>query len=291
MSRSSFLPPASLPAALLAALGLAFASPVQSAEPVGARDTLQLENLRVKARKRPSLPQSGFQEMRKRSASVLNWKKKVRLKDPNVAAQFIGEVMVPGGYTWMYPAGSGYPVPSMTDKQAHDSRFSLEVHLKHDAWSGGAVCSPAPFDLAPFMETAVLEIWARGAEGKEVFSIALLDNGNNGAGRPLQVTVNSRSFTKVLNSEWKKIQVPLRAFGTRGSYWSEEVNARVSNAFNWSQVNCLSFDIDKERFKSFRVYIDDAVVFKKAPGGASAGGSGYAFSNEDFQDFPAASDK
>jgi hypothetical protein len=291
MSRSSALPHASRLAAFAAAFGLALASPSRGAEPQGTRDTLRLEDHRVKARKRPALPKSGFEEMRKRSSPVLDWKKKVRLKDPNVAAQFVGEVMVPGGYTWMYPAGSGYPVPSMTDKQAHDSRFSLEVHLKHDAWSGGAVCSPTPFDLAPYLETAVLEIWARGAEGKEVFGIALLDNGNNGAGRPLQVTVNSRSFTKVLNSEWKKIQVPLRAFGSRGSYWSEELNARVSNAFNWSQVNCLSFDIDKERFKSFRVYIDDAVIFKKAPGGAAAGGAGYTFSNEDFQDFPAATDR
>lgn len=273
----------------LGALALALAAPeARAAEPVGARDTLQLEGKSVRAKKRPSFPKSGFQEMRNRSASVLNFRKKVRLRDPNVAVAFVGETMVPGAQVWMYPAGSGFPLPSMSDKQARDSRFALEVTLKADAYSGGAVCSPSPIDLSQHLQTGMLEVWVKGAEGKEVFSLGLLDNGNNGAGRPLQVWVSSRSHAKVLKDEWKKIQVPVRAFGVRGSYWSEEINARVFNTFNWSQVSCLTFDIDKERHKSFRVFIDDAVVYKKAPGTAPAGGDGYAFSNEDFQDFPTA---
>lgn len=273
---------------LLACAAMIGAENATAGEPVGAKDTLQLENLRVKARKRPSFPRSGFQEMRNRSASVLKFRKKVRLKDPNVAANFVGEAMVPGAQVWMYPDGAGYPRPSMSDKQARDGRFSLELVLKADAYSGGAVCSPSPIDLSKNLETGMLELWVKGAEGKEVFSIGLLDNGNNGAGRPLQVSVSSRSHAKVLGDQWKKIQVPIRAFGIRGSFWSEEMNARVFNTFNWTSVSCLSFDIDKDRHKSFRVYLDDAVIYKKAPGGMAAGGSGYAFSNEDFQDFPTA---
>ncbi|MDB5048786.1 MAG: cellulose-binding domain protein [Fibrobacteres bacterium] len=230
---------------------------------------------------------SKFHGIRDRSRDVLEYQIRRKNRDPNVIAEFVGEGVIPGAQVWMYPAGSGYPLPGMTDAKAHSGRASLEVVLKADAYSGGAICAPAPLNIAPYLESGVLEFWVQGAEGQEVFSIGLLDNGDNPIGRQLQVMVNSRSFSKVKKGEWKRIRIPLKAFGSRGGYWSEEINARISGALNNSSISCFSFDIDKERHKTFKIWIDDARLLKTAPGGAAATGSGYALSNEDFQDFPA----
>src|SRR5690349_18881008 len=75
-------------------------------------------------------PGSRFDEIRDRSRSVLEFRPSIKARDPNVAAEFVGERMLPGAQTWMYPAGSGYPPPVMTDAQAQDGRFSMEVSLK-----------------------------------------------------------------------------------------------------------------------------------------------------------------
>jgi hypothetical protein len=230
---------------------------------------------------------SKFRDLRDRSKDVLEYQIRRKNRDPNVIAEIVGESVIPGAQIWMYPAGAGYPLPGMTDAKAHTGRVSLEVVLKADAYSGGAVCAPAPLDISPYLESGVLEFWVLGAEGQEVFSIGMLDNGNNPIGRQLQVMVNSRSFSKVKKEEWKRIRIPLKAFGTRGSYWSEEVNARISGALNASSISCFSFDIDKERHKTFKIWMDDVKFLKHAPGGAAASGSGYAITNEDFQDFPA----
>lgn len=229
---------------------------------------------------------SHMDKVRARSRDILEYSPRKRHRDPNLIADFVSEGVIPGAQIWMYPAGAGYPLPGATDARAREGRYSLEVVLKADAYSGGAVCSPAPLNIAPYVETGMLELWVLGAEGQEVFSIGLLDNGNNPVGRPLQVWVNSRSFSKVGKDAWKRIRVPLKAFGARGSYWSEEVNARISSELNLKSISCFSFDIDKERHKSFKVWLDNVRLYKKAPPGASAGGTGYAFSNEDFEDFP-----
>ncbi len=229
---------------------------------------------------------SGFDKLRNRSQKVLAFKPKVKIRRENIAAEFVAENTIPGAQIWAYPDGGGYPMPSITDAQAHDGQFSLEVNLKPDAYSGGAVCSPSPLDFSKILETGALELWVKGGEGKEVFSLGLLDNGNNPAGRPLQVWVSSRSYSKVMNNEWRRIRIPLKAFGGRGSYWSEEVNARISNTLNWTSISCFSFDIDKERFKSFKVWMDNVVVYKKTPKEAGAAGAEYSVSNEDFEDFP-----
>ncbi len=247
-----------------------------------SKDTLSLETMHVRA-KRAISGTTNFQGIRNRSSSVLNFQLKRKNRDPNLAIAFVDDNMVPGAQVWMYPDGSGYPRPAMTDVQAKDGRFSLEVILKADAYSGGAVCSPAPVDLSPYLETGVVELWVKGAEGQEVFSVGLLDNGNNPAGRALQLWVNSRSFAKVSKEEWKRVRFPLRALGTRGSYWSEEVNARIFNTFNWKQVSCFTFDIDKERHKSFKIWMDNVTILKKGPEGSLVGGSGYAITNEDFK--------
>jgi hypothetical protein len=231
---------------------------------------------------------SSFSQLRDRSRAVLNFKPKVKYRNPNLAAQFVGEATVAGAQIWAYPDGSGYPMPAMTDAQAKEGKYALEVNLKPDAYAGGAVCSPSPLDLTPYIDKGALELWVKGAEGKEVFSIGLLDNGNNPVGRPLQVWVSSRSYGRVMKDEWRKIVIPLKAFGARGSYWSEEINARVFNALNWSAISCFSFDIDKERFKSFKVWMDEVLVSKRAPKNAAGVGEGYKYSNEDFEDFPTA---
>lgn len=231
---------------------------------------------------------SSFSQLRNRSRAVINFKPKVKLRNPNIAAQFVSEAVIPGAQIWAYPDGGGYPMPAITDAQAKEGKYSLEVNLKPDAYSGGAVCSPSPIDLTPYMDKGALELWVKGAEGKEVFSIGLLDNGNNPVGRPLQVWVSSRSYGRVLKGEWRRILVPLKAFPDRGSYWSEEVNARIFSALNWSAISCFSFDIDKERFKSFKVWMDEVQVYKRAPKSEAGTGEGYKYENEDFQDFPTA---
>ncbi|MDB5105255.1 MAG: cellulose-binding domain protein [Fibrobacteres bacterium] len=229
---------------------------------------------------------SSYSEMRERSRKVLNFRPKIKTRRPNIAAEFVGESVIPGAQIWAYPDGGGYPAPAITDFQAQDGKYSLEVSLKADAYAGGAICSPSPLDFSAYLETGALEFWIKGDQGKEVFSIGLLDNGNNPMGRPLQVSVSSRSYSKVLNNEWRRIRVPLKAFGGRGSYWSEEVNARIFSTLNWSAISCFSFDIDKERFKTFKVWMDNVVVYKKAPKDNTPAGEEYSISNEDFEDFP-----
>jgi hypothetical protein len=231
---------------------------------------------------------SKFRAMRDRSKDVTEYQIRRKNRDPNLIAEFVAESVIPGAQIWMYPAGAGYPLPLLTDAKAHTGKASLEVVLKADAYSGGAICAPAPIDIAPYVEKGMLEFWVLGAEGQEVFSIGLLDNGDNPVGRPLQVSVSSRSFSKVDGKEWKRIRVPLKAFGARGSYWSEEVNARISSSLNQKSISCFSFDIDKDRHKSFKIWLDDVRMVKVAPPGAAVGGSGYIISNENFQDFPVA---
>jgi hypothetical protein len=230
-------------------------------------------------------PDSRFQRIRDRSKGVLEYQVGRKWRDPNLIASFVDETTIPGAQIWMYPAGSGYPLPAMTDGKAYDGKASLEVVLKADAYSGGAVCSPAPIDITPYLDKGMLELYVTGAQGDEVFSIGVLDNGNNPVGRPLQSWVSSRSFSKVLKGEWKRIRVPLKAFGPLGSYWSEEINARVVSQLNRTSISCFSLDIDKERHKSFRIWLDDVKLFRVAPAGAVVGGSGYPISNEDFDDF------
>jgi hypothetical protein len=245
--------------------------------------TLELPSTTVTGKKAASK----FRGIRDRSKDVLEFRARKKSRDPNVIAEFVNEGVIPGAQIWMYPAGAGYPLPGMTDAYAHQGRTSLEVVLKADSYSGGAVCSPAPINITPYVETGMLEFWVRGAQGQEVFSIGLLDNGNNAMGRPLQVWVSSRSYSKVTKDGWRRIRVPLKAFGARGSYWSEELGARISSELNRTSISCFSFDIDKERHKSFKIWMDDVRFYKVAPKGESAGGVEYAFLNEDFQDFPA----
>ena len=228
---------------------------------------------------------SKFGEMRNRSDAVLRFRPKAKKRNPNIAAAFVGETPIAGAQIWMYPDGSGYPAPTMTDAQAKEGKYSLQVVLKADSYAGGAVCSPSPLNLKPYLETGMLELWLKGAEGKEVFSIGLLDNGNNPVGRPLQVWVSSRSYARTPKNDWKLIRIPLKTFGVRGSYWSDEVGARIFNVLNWSAISCFSFDIDKERHKSFKVWMDGVVVYKKGPKDGATAGEGYSLSNEDFEDF------
>ncbi|GEM_PF-5958126 len=230
---------------------------------------------------------SSYSKLRDRSKGVLNFRAKVKSRRPNIAAEFVGESVIPGAQIWAYPDGGGYPAPAITDAQAHDGKFSLEVNLKPDAYAGGAVCSPSPLDISPYYETGALEFWIKGDAGQEVFAIGLLDNGNNPMGRPLQVSVSSRSYSKVVKDGWRRIRVPLKSFGGRGSFWSEEVNARIFSTLNWSAISCFSFDIDKERFKSFKIWMDNVVVYKRAPKDSCPAGAEYSVSNEDFEDFPA----
>ncbi len=232
---------------------------------------------------------SRFDEVRHRSRSILEFRPGMKARDPNLVAEFVGETMLPGAIIWMYPSGAGYPLPAMTDEQAKEGRFSMVLVLKADAYSGGAVCSPAPLDLVPYLDKGYLEFWMKGAMGGEVFSIGLLDNGNNPMGRPLQVMLNSRSYAKTNKDTWNLVRIPLKAFGGRGSFWSEEMNARISSEINWTSISCLSVDIDKERHPSFKIWMDDAKIIKSAPGGIVVKGIPYPISNENIQDFPGSS--
>jgi hypothetical protein len=229
---------------------------------------------------------SSYDDTRNRSRAIINFKIKVKHRNPNVAVTFADESVLPGAQLQMYPDGAGYPLPSMTDIQSKDGKFSLELTLKADAYSGGAVCSPNPLDLTRYTDKGMLEFWVKGASGNEIFLIGLLDNGSNPLGRPLQVSVSSRSFSKVLKDDWRRIRVPLKAFGARGSYWSDDANARISSSLNWSAISCFSVDIDKNVAPTFKIWLDDVTIYKKMPKDSQAGGHGYSLSNEDFDDFP-----
>jgi hypothetical protein len=180
---------------------------------------------------------------------------------PGIAAEFVTEALPTGAALAFHPAGKGLP-PAMTDRMAVRGRYSLEVTLPPDENAGCEICAATPMDLSAAFETGNLDFWVRGAEGDEIFDIGFLDDGGNGAGHPLQVRANSRSYAIVARQEWTRVGIPLSAFGTRGSYWRADRAGYAYHRFNWSGVRCLTFDIEKNRHTRFTIWVDEARIFR-----------------------------
>lgn len=223
---------------------------------------------------------AGFNDVRERTQEIFKEKEPPEDRS-NIALSFVEERLGAGAYATVYPWPET-PRPGMTDLEGADSSFyALEVRLKHDAWSGTAICLSSMVDLSPYYEEGALEIWVKGTKGNEVFDVTLLDNGINSDGFPQRVYMSTRSYTVVSKDNWTQLYVPLADLGGVGSYWSETEGKRISNPFNWSGVNCFGIDIEKNRFDSFRVYVDNVRVLKKVPPRDNAGVE-YPFSNEGY---------
>jgi hypothetical protein len=205
---------------------------------------------------------AGFKEISTRNAKKFEI---VRIETPkdaeNVILSFVEEIMNPGTYATVYPWPLA-PRPAMSDLDGYESSYSLEVELKADAWSGGALCLSNGIDLTDYYKTGALEFSVKGTLNKEVFEVGLLDNGKNSSGNPLRVYANSRSYSIVSNKKWTKITVPLANLGKVGSYWDDEAGARLSYPFNWNATSCFSFDLFKNQFPSFNIFFDNVRLVK-----------------------------
>lgn len=223
---------------------------------------------------------AGFSEVRERTKVI--FKEKEPLGDrSNIALSFVEERLGAGAIVQVYP-WPDTPRPGMTDLQGADSsKYALEVRLKHDAWSGTAICLASTADLTPYYDEGALEVWIKGTKGSEIFDVTLLDNGVNSDGHPQRVYMSTRSYTVINNKTWTQLYVPLSDLGGVGSYWSETENKRISNRFNWEGVNCFGIDIEKNRFDSFNVYVDNVRVLKKVPARDNAGVE-YPFVNKGY---------
>lgn len=210
---------------------------------------------------------------------------------PAVVAEWVSDHLAPGALLEARPLDAAHPLPSLTDTTAREGRFSLEVRLRGDEESACSVCLPSPLNLVGAFPGGLLEFWVRGASGDEAFDIGLRDDGVNGARRPLTVRVNSRSFSVIKRGEWIRLRIPLRAFGTRGSYTTArrgQAAGTAYNAFHWSGVRCLSLEIEKGRQKEFRVWIDGLRISTSDPAASAPAfvGRGYTTSNDTRIDLP-----
>jgi hypothetical protein len=225
---------------------------------------------------------AGFDQVRSRSESVLKPIPQ-RPDNDNVVLELVGEGIVRGGAMYVYPWPQT-PKPQVTDAVAHTGDYSLEMVLTANAWSGAQICLSSAIDLTPYFEDGGLTMAVRGTKGGEIFSFSLMDDGLNSDGHLQQAwpPASTRSYGIMSKDEWFELTVPLRDFGGVGSYWSDALNKRVSAPFNWKGIRCLGMDIDKNRFTSFKVYVDDIRIVKKVPKGLGGGGDGYPFKNEGF---------
>ncbi len=226
-------------------------------------------------------PFAGLKQVRERSAPVLAAPKE-RTGDDNVVLELVGEGIVKGGAVYVYPYPKT-PKPQVTDSQGDDSEYSLDLILSSDAWSGAQVCLSGTTDLSPYYEQGAITMAVKGTRGGEIFSFSMMDNGlfSDGHWQQAWPPASTRSYGIVGKDQWMHLTVPLKDFGGVGSYWSDALNKRVSSPFNWKGVTCLGMDIEKNRFPSFEVFVDNIRIVKKATIERS-GGEGYPFKNDGY---------
>jgi len=179
-----------------------------------------------------------------------------------------------GGYTYQYPREN--PEPKLTDKYAMEGDLSMEIELVASDYSGVAICIAGSADLTPYMEEGVLEFWIKSAKGGEVAQYVLVDDGVKSGGESLQVKIGSKSFGE-LTTDWQRISIPLKLFGTMGVYWDAKNRREVFMPFSWNNVKGFRIEVRKDENQYFKVWIDDIVI--KKVGEEYNGPEGYPFRN------------
>jgi hypothetical protein len=180
-----------------------------------------------------------------------------------------------GGYIYQYPREN--PPPSMTDRYAKEGDLSMEIELIASDYSGVAICIAGSVDLTPYLEEGVLEFWIRGDKGGEVAQYVLVDDGVKSNGESFQVKLRSKSMGEI-TTEWQKVSIPLKLFGTTGVYWDIKNLREVLGSFAWTNFKGFRLEVRKDENTAFKVWIDDIVV--KKVGQEYQGPSGYPFRNE-----------
>ena len=202
-----------------------------------------------------------FKQVREKSQKLFG-KKKPLVDRSNTAALFLEDNLTGGVYTTVYPY-PGTPYPRMTEEAAYQGETSLELTLRADVYSGAGLCLSTPKNLKPYVETGALRMWVKGVKGREIFLVGVLDNGKYGMGRWQQSSTTSRNYGKIKKGEWTELVIPLKDFGDQGSFWDDLTNSRVSSKFNWEAVNCITLDVNKNQFSSFKVFLDNVMIEKK----------------------------
>jgi len=179
-----------------------------------------------------------------------------------------------GGYTYQYPREN--PVPFFTDKYAMEGDLSMEIELIASDYSGVAICIAGSANIEPYLEDGVLQFWIKGSQGGEIAQYVLVDDGVKSGGESMQVKIGSKSFGEI-TTEWQRISIPLKLFGTTGVYWDAKNLREVMLPFSWSNVKGFRIEVRKDENQYFKVWLDDIVI--KKVGEEYQGPAGYPFRN------------
>ncbi|MCL2207706.1 MAG: hypothetical protein FWB90_06375 [Fibromonadales bacterium] len=179
-----------------------------------------------------------------------------------------------GGYTYQYPREN--PEPFFTDKYAMEGDLSMEIELIASDYSGVAICIAGSANIEPYLEEGVLQFWIKGSQGGEIAQYVLVDDGVKSGGESMQVKIGSKSFGDI-TTEWQRITIPLKLFGTTGVYWDAKNLREVMLPFSWNNVKGFRIEVRKDENKYFKVWLDDIVI--KKVGEEYQGPAGYPFRN------------
>jgi hypothetical protein len=164
------------------------------------------------------------------------------------------------GFEYAYPESSGV---SIVFGNAKNGRAFVRIVLDPDDYSGGSICRGEVYrDVRPFLKTAALRFWIRGASGGEKAWIALVDE-EKSDGHKTVVRLPVDWFGGIKN-DWTLISIPLESFGEQGVYWDAKELREVDNPFDWNHVAEFRIESKKGENPSFDVQVDDIVIVKLA---------------------------
>lgn len=186
--------------------------------------------------------------------------KKIELPAENLLLTIVEEYLIPGVHKTVYPYPKT-PYPAMTDLEGSDSKYSLEVTMTPDAWSGMGLCFPAPIDLSEIRETAYIELDIKGKLGGEPLDIGFLDDGGYAGGRQVRSFAQSTKYGKITKEGFTTFKVPVEDMGKVGSFWDAALGVKIMAKFNWAAVSCFTLDNMKDSHPENKFWVDNVRLY------------------------------
>lgn len=160
-----------------------------------------------------------------------------------------------GRYIYSYPENTS-SIKEVTDEK-HSGSDALKIVLDTKVYSGAAIGNYPPAKLEAIKGTGELEFWVKGAKGGELFQVVLVDSGDADAIKT-EARVPLAKFANV-TTDWKKISIPLSAFGKEGVWW--DGTKEQKKPFDWNDVVEVKFLIPPlPGEKNFTIYVDDIKI-------------------------------
>lgn len=170
-----------------------------------------------------------------------------------------------GKYTYAYPSTSTIEI---AEQGAKAGRSCLLLVLDHKEYSGAAFAFSEPIDVSKIKETGSLEFWIKGGSGGERLEVALVNEQADGKKAESFLSVNSVSS---VDSQWKKVEIPLKLFPKNGIYWDADKGKELPLAFDWKNVTEFKVRTRPTQGQDdIKLYFDDIVFTKDAAPGVNA---------------------